>query len=62
MKRVLVADQIADEGVRHLQTNADISVDVKIGLSEKQLCEIIDEYEGVIVRSAKLEESDYRGN
>lgn len=52
MKSILVADQIADEGVKHLHANPELSVDVQVGLNEKQLCEIIGNYEGIIVRSA----------
>lgn len=52
MKKLLIADQIAEEGVRHLQANSEIHVDVKIGLNEKELSDIIGDYEGVIVRSA----------
>ena len=52
MKKVLVADQIVDEGVRHLKTNTDLTVDVRVGLNEDELCNIIRDYEAVIVRSA----------
>lgn len=52
MKKVLVADQIADEGIEYLQGGNDLAVDVRISLSEHELCEIIGAYEGVIVRSA----------
>ena len=33
IKKILVADQIAYEGVKRLQANPDLSVDVQIGLS-----------------------------
>ncbi len=52
MKKVLVADQIAEEGIECLRNGNDLAVDVRIGLSEQKLCEIIGVYEGVIVRSA----------
>ena len=50
MMKVLIADQIADSGVDKLRK--DYEVDVKTGLSEAELVEIIGDYDGMIVRSA----------
>lgn len=48
--RVLICDKIADVGIEMLQEHAD--VDVKTGLSPKELLDIIGDYEAVVVRSA----------
>jgi D-3-phosphoglycerate dehydrogenase len=50
--KILVADQIAKRGVETLRQNPSFQVDVKTGLKEDQLCEIIAEYDALIVRSA----------
>ncbi len=47
--RILVADPLAEEGLRRLRTFG--CVDVRFGLSEDALCEIIGEYDALIVRS-----------
>ncbi len=52
MKKILVADSIADEGVAYLQGHADFEVTCEPGLNEAQLCERIPEFDAVIVRSA----------
>ena len=51
MARILVADKMSSAGPEIL-TAAGLGVDVKTGLSEDQLVEIIGGYEGVMVRSA----------
>ena len=47
--RVLVSDQLAEEGLAILRPVVD--VDVKTGLSEDELCKIIGEYDALLVRS-----------
>jgi D-3-phosphoglycerate dehydrogenase len=49
MKKVLVADPIADDGVRLLQREA--SVDVKTGMKPQDLAAMIGAYHGLVVRS-----------
>ncbi len=49
--KVLVADKIADEGIRKLR-DAGYDVDVKTGQSEEELIANIPDYEALIVRSA----------
>ncbi len=49
--RILVADPISERGVEMLRKNPSFQVDVKTGLKEDQLCEIIGEYDALIVRS-----------
>jgi D-3-phosphoglycerate dehydrogenase len=48
---ILVADKLASEGLDYLNSFADVSVDVKTGLSEEELAEIVGQYDGLIVRS-----------
>ncbi len=48
--RVLVCDAIAEEGVDTLREHFD--VDVRTGLTEDELCEIVGDYEALVVRSA----------
>lgn len=49
--KVLVADKILDEGIRILQTEPGIEVDVKTSLTEDELLRIIPDYDALIVRS-----------
>ena len=49
--KILVADSISERGVEMLRQNPSFQVDVKTGLKEDQLCEIIGEYDALIVRS-----------
>lgn len=51
MGKVLIADSLAD-GWQDVFASSGIEVDVNTGLSEDELCEIIGEYAGLIVRSA----------
>jgi D-3-phosphoglycerate dehydrogenase len=48
--KVLVADKIADSGIDKLRE--DYEVDVKTGLSEAELIDVIGDYDALIVRSA----------
>lgn len=48
--KVLIADKAAKEGIDKLK-EAGFTVDVKTGLNEDQLLEIIADYEGMMVRS-----------
>ncbi len=49
MPKVLVSDKLAQEGIDILKKGAQ--VDVKTGLSEGEMCAIIGEYDGLVVRS-----------
>ena len=49
MPRVLVSDKLAEEGIEILRRVAQ--VDVNTGLSEDALCEIIGDYDALVVRS-----------
>lgn len=47
--RILVAERISDKGIEYLKKNVD--VDVKLGLSMDELCKLMPNYDGLIVRS-----------
>jgi D-3-phosphoglycerate dehydrogenase len=49
--KVLVADPISERGISELAEGGLLEVDVKTGLKEPQLLEIIGEYSGLVVRS-----------
>ena len=49
--KILIADPISDRGVELLKKNPSFQVDKNIGLKEDQLCEIIGEYDALVVRS-----------
>ncbi|MFH1540629.1 MAG: phosphoglycerate dehydrogenase [Elusimicrobiota bacterium] len=51
MKKILVSDPLANEGVEILKKNPEFSVDVKTGLKPEELLQIIGEYDGLLVRS-----------
>jgi len=50
-KKVLVADAISPRGIEALAVGGDLLVDVRTGLKEPDLIEIIPEYAAVVVRS-----------
>lgn len=49
---VLIADHLSEDGVKLLKSEPGLEVDVKTGLSSKELAEIIGPYEGLVVRSS----------
>jgi len=49
MPKVLVSDKLASEGIEILKKVAE--VDVNTGLSEDQICEIIGNYDALVIRS-----------
>lgn len=51
MARVLICDKVSDLGIDVLK-QAGVEVDVKLKLSEAEIIDIINDYEGVMVRSA----------
>ncbi len=50
--KVLIADHLSEDGIKVLKDEPGLAVDVKTGLSSKELAEIIEPYEGLIVRSS----------
>jgi len=51
MVKVLIADDLAD-GATDIFVNRGIEVDRKVGLKKDELIAIIDQYDGLAVRSA----------
>ena len=51
MKKVLIADKMSIQAEKVFTANG-INFDKKIGLSEEEICKIVNEYEGIVVRSA----------
>ena len=49
--KVLVCDPISEKGIALLNENPGVQVDVKLKLTEEQLCELAPEYHGIVVRS-----------
>ncbi|PIQ84355.1 MAG: phosphoglycerate dehydrogenase, partial [Candidatus Omnitrophica bacterium CG11_big_fil_rev_8_21_14_0_20_63_9] len=50
--KVLIADHLSEDGIKILKDEPDLTVDVKTGLSSKDLAEIVGPYDGLVVRSA----------
>ena len=50
--KVLIADHLSEDGIALLKNEPGLSVDVKTGLSPKDLAQIIGPYEGLVVRSS----------
>lgn len=51
MLKILVADQIAEEGLAKLRAASDLSFDIKTGLKPAELADIVGEYDGMVIRS-----------
>ena len=49
--KVLVSDKLSEAGLQVLRETSDVDVEVKTGLSEDELCELIGEYDALIIRS-----------
>jgi D-3-phosphoglycerate dehydrogenase / 2-oxoglutarate reductase len=49
--RVLVTDNVAEEGVSILKKDGNIDVDIKAGIKSPELADIIGEYDAVVTRS-----------
>ena len=57
MPRVLISDQLSPEAVRIFEERG-VQVDTKTGLSKDELLKIIDQYDGLAVRSATKADKD----
>ena len=58
MYRVLVSDKLGDEGLQILKAATDIDVTVKTGLSAQELCDIIPDFDALIIRSGTIVTAD----
>jgi len=50
--RVLVSDKLAEAGLQVLRDAPGVELESRPGMSEDELCEVIGEYDGLIIRSA----------
>jgi len=51
MKKILVSDKLADDGINFLNEQTDIQVHIQVGMNEDELCEIVGEYDALLIRS-----------
>lgn len=51
MKKILISDKLAEAGINYLNEQDGIQIHIQTGLNEEQLCEIIGEYEALLIRS-----------
>jgi D-3-phosphoglycerate dehydrogenase len=51
MKKILISDKLADAGINFLNEQKGIQIHIETGLNEAQLCEIIPEYDALLIRS-----------
>jgi len=50
--RVLVSDKLAEAGLQVLRNAPGVDLEFRPGMSEDELCEVIGDYDGLIIRSA----------
>ncbi len=51
MKKILVADKLAEDGINFLNEQEGIHIHIQTGLDEDALCEIIADYDALLIRS-----------
>ncbi|MGR9099517.1 MAG: phosphoglycerate dehydrogenase [Gammaproteobacteria bacterium] len=51
MKKILIADKLSEAGINFLNEQPNIRVHIETGLTEDQLCQIIGEYDALLIRS-----------
>ncbi len=51
MKKILISDKLAEDGINFLNAQTGLQTYIHTGLSEDELCEIIPEYDALLVRS-----------
>lgn len=51
MKKILISDKLATDGIDYLKEQNDIQIHFETGLSEDALCEIIGEFDALLIRS-----------
>ncbi len=51
MKKILVADKLADAGVNFLNEQEGIQLHIEVGMTPEQLCASIGEYDALLIRS-----------
>jgi len=58
MFRILVADKLGPAGLRRLEEESDVTVDVKTGLPKAKLRSLIPVYDALLVRSSTQVDAD----
>jgi len=51
MKKILISDKLSEAGINYLNEQDGIKIHVQTGLDEAGLCEIIGEYDALLIRS-----------
>ena len=51
MKKILISDKLAEAGINYLNEQEGIKIHIQTGLDEAGLCEIIGEYDALLIRS-----------
>ena len=51
MKKILISDKLSEAGINYLNEQAGIQVHIETGLKEDGLCEIIGDYDALLIRS-----------
>ncbi|MEE9339914.1 MAG: phosphoglycerate dehydrogenase [Methylococcaceae bacterium] len=51
MKKILVSDKLADDGINFLNEQTDIQVHIQVGMNEDELCEIVGDFDALLIRS-----------
>jgi len=51
MKKILVSDKLADDGINYLNEQSGIQVHIQVGMNEDELCEIVGDYDALLIRS-----------
>jgi D-3-phosphoglycerate dehydrogenase (EC 1.1.1.95) len=52
MNKILISDKLSEAGINLLNKNPDIQIHIETGLNEEQLCQIIGDYDALLIRSA----------
>ncbi len=51
MKKILISDKLAEAGINYLNEQSGIKIHIETGLNEEGLCQIIGDYEALLIRS-----------
>ncbi|MFZ2727161.1 MAG: phosphoglycerate dehydrogenase [Methylococcaceae bacterium] len=51
MKKILISDKLAEAGINYLNEQEGIQIHIQTGLKEDGLCEIIGDYDALLIRS-----------
>ncbi|MGZ5071335.1 MAG: phosphoglycerate dehydrogenase [Methylobacter sp.] len=51
MKKILISDKLAEAGINYLHDQPGIQIHIETGLNEDQLCNIIGEFDALLIRS-----------